>query len=328
LRKPAGVGIGRKPPVYLNPGDIVSVSVTGLGTLANRIASPQSLNPTAAQMQTVSHLRMNNNGKVPDASFLTSINNKPLYYKRFGRSASKPDIVFVHGLGGSTEMFLPLIQTLKLEQKYSMHLFDLEGHGLSPTSPLSKISIESFAEDLNGVFEHANVPSDAIIIAHSMGCLIAAQFASRHPSKFGKLVLIHPPLAPLNEFERQVMLARADTARNRGMITIADEAVCNEMSRETKTSNPLAVAAVRMLLLGQDPEGYAKACTAFADAERLILKKDKMAVAIVVGRDSSLEPSWSLINDGTPVHNLRSVEHWHILEDLQGVAAATKKFLD
>ncbi|WP_370161055.1 fumarylacetoacetate hydrolase family protein [Limimaricola soesokkakensis] len=35
---PAGVGIGHTPPKYLQRGDTVSVSITGLETLTNPIA--------------------------------------------------------------------------------------------------------------------------------------------------------------------------------------------------------------------------------------------------------------------------------------------------
>lgn len=35
---PAGVGIGRSPPVFLKPGDIVSISIRGIGTLTNPVA--------------------------------------------------------------------------------------------------------------------------------------------------------------------------------------------------------------------------------------------------------------------------------------------------
>lgn len=35
---PAGVGIGQDPPVYLQPGDRVSVTISGIGTLTNPVA--------------------------------------------------------------------------------------------------------------------------------------------------------------------------------------------------------------------------------------------------------------------------------------------------
>ncbi len=37
---PAGVGVYRKPPVFLKPGDTVSVTVEGIGTLTNPVVGP------------------------------------------------------------------------------------------------------------------------------------------------------------------------------------------------------------------------------------------------------------------------------------------------
>jgi 2-keto-4-pentenoate hydratase/2-oxohepta-3-ene-1,7-dioic acid hydratase in catechol pathway len=34
---PGGVGMARKPPVWLQPGDIVEVEIDGLGTLRNSV---------------------------------------------------------------------------------------------------------------------------------------------------------------------------------------------------------------------------------------------------------------------------------------------------
>ena len=36
---PGGVGDARKPPIYLEPGDVVEVSIDGLGTLTNQVAA-------------------------------------------------------------------------------------------------------------------------------------------------------------------------------------------------------------------------------------------------------------------------------------------------
>ena len=35
---PAGVGIGFKPPRFLRPGDVVSITIEPIGTLTNRVA--------------------------------------------------------------------------------------------------------------------------------------------------------------------------------------------------------------------------------------------------------------------------------------------------
>ena len=36
---PPGVGVGRKPPVFMKPGDVVEVEVEGIGKLSNTIAA-------------------------------------------------------------------------------------------------------------------------------------------------------------------------------------------------------------------------------------------------------------------------------------------------
>jgi 2-keto-4-pentenoate hydratase/2-oxohepta-3-ene-1,7-dioic acid hydratase in catechol pathway len=35
---PSGVGIFRKPPVWMKPGDVIEIELTGLGILRNPIA--------------------------------------------------------------------------------------------------------------------------------------------------------------------------------------------------------------------------------------------------------------------------------------------------
>ncbi|MFB8386893.1 fumarylacetoacetate hydrolase family protein [Microbacterium sp. NPDC055910] len=48
---PAGVGLARQPPAYLEPGDVVSVSIDGLGTLTNTVGPRHShATPAASNM--------------------------------------------------------------------------------------------------------------------------------------------------------------------------------------------------------------------------------------------------------------------------------------
>jgi pimeloyl-ACP methyl ester carboxylesterase len=120
--------------------------------------------------------------KSVDYTLLTQINGKLSNYKSFG-NVSDPPIVFVDGLGGSSEFYTPLIQSLDIVNSHSVHLLDLEGHEISPTAPLSRLSIESLAADVNGVFEATNITSRATKVAHSMGYLIVVQLALTHPDK-------------------------------------------------------------------------------------------------------------------------------------------------
>jgi alpha-beta hydrolase superfamily lysophospholipase len=220
--KPAGVGIGRKPPTYLKSGDEVEVSVTGLGSLSNRIGSPESFNPTIAVIQEMNKIP-SFNVKAVDSNGLTKINDKLLYYRQQGQ-ASAPNLVFVHGLGGTSDYWTPLVQAAQLDQSHNLHFFDLEGHGLSPTSPLSKLSIESFAGDVKGVFDHAN-NSGATLFAHSMGCLVAVRFVLDNPGLVSRLILVGPPPSPLPAAASTNSHARAHLVRTKGMSAVVDAIV-------------------------------------------------------------------------------------------------------
>lgn len=307
--------------------------MTGLGKLENRIADIQAVNATVKRIEQVSHIKPTNAAKSVSTTNLTMINNKPLHYRTLGQASASP-IVFVHGLGSTVDYWTPLIQTLGLEKMHPLHLFDLEGLGLSPTSPLSTLSIDSFAKDLNGVFEHANITSEATLVAHSMGCLIAANFALAHPDKISKLILVSPPPSPLPEAASKGSEQRAETARTKGMAAVVDAVATAGTSEKTKSSNPLALAAVRLSLLGQDPEGYAKACLALVGSalDTIAFEDIKSTTLIITGSEDKVSPpalceKYRQAMNAATVEVLDGVGHWHVFEDLRGVAQAVSSFL-
>ncbi|KAL5330450.1 hypothetical protein ACEPPN_003978 [Leptodophora sp. 'Broadleaf-Isolate-01'] len=328
---PAGVGFGQKPPVWLQPGDVVEVSVTGLGVLRNTISEPTATNQTIARVEKASHIPISNLDKTCGGVGLTEVNSKKLYYRQAG-DASKPPIIFIHGLGGSSEFYSPLITSLGLEKTSSLHLLDLEGHGLSPTSAKSTITIESYAEDVHGLAQYAKI-SRATVVAHSMGCLIALTLATKYPELVSKLVLLGPPPSPVPEVVRDGSVARADTVRKSGMVAVVDAVVTAGTSAKSKSDNPVGISAVRMSLLGQDPEGYAKGCTALAgSSEALPVSQIKAQTLIVTGEEDKVSPpqvceKYGQEIKGARVQVLPQVGHWHIFENLKGVSNAVGSFL-
>jgi len=328
---PAGVGFGQKPPVFLKPGDVVEISVTGLGVLKNTIAEPSTKNQVITRVKNHSHIPISNLNKSCGGVGLTSINSKHLYYRHTGIATGSP-IIFIHGLGGSSEFYTPLISSLGLEKTHSLHLLDLEGHGLSPTSAGSTISISSYASDFHALAQHSKI-SGATVIAHSMGCLIALTLATKYPILVSKLILLGPPPNPLPEAGQKGSIARAATVRSSGMAAVVDAVVTAGTSAKSKTDNPLGIAAARMSLLGQDPEGYAKGCTALAGAvEILPVQQIKAKTLIVTGDEDKVSPpqvceKYAAEIKGSKVEVLPQVGHWHIFEDVKGVSNGVGPFL-
>jgi pimeloyl-ACP methyl ester carboxylesterase len=225
-----------------------------------------------------------------------------------------------------------LITSLGLEKTHSLHLLDLEGHGLSPTSAASTISISSYAADFRALAQYANITGTAVI-AHSMGCLIALTLALKCPELVSNLVLLGPPPTPLPEAGQTGSIARAATVRNSGMAAVVDAVVATGTSAKSKIDNPIGVAAARMSLLGQDPEGYAKGCTALAGASEVLpVQQIKSRTLILTGDEDKVSPpqlceKYSTEIKGAKVHVLPQVGHWHVFEDVNGVSNAVAPFL-
>lgn len=328
---PAGVGIGKKPPVFLKAGDEVEVSVTGLGVLKNKIAEPQAKNQTISRVAKATHIPVANISKTLGGIGLTHVNSKQLYYRQLGNS-SRPPIIFIHGLGSSSEFYSPLISALGLHQTHSLHLLDLEGHGLSPTSAASELTIESYASDYAALAKQMKL-KEVTVIAHSMGCFVALTLALKYPELVSKLVLIGPAPNPLPTAGQNGARARAALVRSSGMAAVVDAVITAGTSEKSKTSNLIAIAALRLSLLGQDPEGYAKGCTALAGmSQALPVEKLKVPVLIVTGEEDKVSPphvceKYVSEISGATLHVLSQVGHWHNFEDYNGVAKAVGPFV-
>lgn len=262
---------------------------------------------------------------------LTTINSKPLSYQALG--SGQDNIVLVHGLGGTKDFFTPLSASLSTSSK--LHAYDFEGHGLSPTHPLNTITIPSLVADLSGIFSLAETTPNApaVLVGHSMGCLVAIQFALQHPELVRKLILIGAPPSPLPQPAVQTLLAAAAQARSGGMSAVANATVAKGLSEHSQTTNPLAATAVRLSLLGQDPEGYAKAASALANfTEPLALERLSVETLVISGGEDVISPPALGEEYVRRISNakavvLPNVGHWHVFEDPNGVAEALKGFL-
>lgn len=333
---PAGVGFGLSPPVFLKPGDVVEIAVTGLGTLRNKVVEATAHNHVTKSVQRETVIPTNNLSLTQGGLGLTELpNGKRLNAKVEGTGSEV--IVFIHGLGGSTSFFTPLVRKLGLEntEDWTNILFDLEGHGMSPSKATSKTSISSYVDDTRSLLTTLGVSKPVTIVAHSMGCLIALHLASQYPSLVKKLVLLGPPPAPLPAAAAEGCVKRAALVRAEGLKGVALAVTEAGTSRVTQSNRPLAFTAVQMSLLAQDPEGYAKGCTALAGAKDLhidLSQLGRIPSLLVTGSEDKVSSPDHVKRLGETMGNatveiLPDVGHWHVFEDIDGVASVVKKFL-
>ena len=221
------------------------------------------------------------------------------------------------------DYWTPLIHSPPV-QSWNSLLFDLEGHGLSPTNPLSKLSIASFAEDVKNLCSQSGLTS-VTLVAHSMGCLVAFKCAQENPSLVPKLILVGPPPNPLPDAAVQGSHSRAALVRDEGMNAVVDDVSSADTSNNTKSSNLVSLSAVRTSLLGQSSEGYAKACTALAEAPALDVSSVQAKTIIITGAEDKVSPPQvceaykQKMPNVVHVEVLQDVGHWHVFENPVGV---------
>ncbi|MEW6689886.1 MAG: alpha/beta hydrolase [Pseudomonadota bacterium] len=100
--------------------------------------------------------------------------------------AAKPTVVFVHGAGLDHSWW-------GLQSRYfgyhgcNVLALDLPGHGRSEGPPLA--SIPGMADWILKVLDTLQIKA-AAVVGHSMGALVALEFAARHPERAERIALI------------------------------------------------------------------------------------------------------------------------------------------
>ncbi|KAL2846490.1 hypothetical protein BJX68DRAFT_256396 [Aspergillus pseudodeflectus] len=338
---PHGVGVGHSPPLFLKPGDLVEVSVTGLGTLSNRIADITAPNPTLDLVRKKSHIPTYNLDRTWGGVGLTKLGPNHFIHVRdlpakIPTPKSERILVFIHGLGANLEYYQPLIEAGNLQETHRIILYDLDGHGLTPASASRTATLDTYAATLHQLLAARAITASTpvTLIGWSLGGLIAMLFTQRHPSLVKNLILLGPGPSPFPTPAVDVFTKRAALARSSGMSAsrIADDVAA---AATAKSATPLTVSAVRQFLLSTHPEGYAKGCIALARSVDVVIRVEalRMPVLIVAGSEDGISSvdlgrRYAEEMGNARVRVLEGVGHWHVVEDLPGTARAILGFLE
>ncbi len=106
-----------------------------------------------------------------------------------GSEGAPPTIVFIHGFGGWKEQWLPQMRCFS--QHSRVIALDLRGHGNSD-KPRSTYSTDELLRDVEIAIEKLSVGKPFVLVGHSFGAALVAQYAAEHPEQVEKVALISP----------------------------------------------------------------------------------------------------------------------------------------
>lgn len=199
-----------------------------------------------------------------------------------------PSFVLLHGLGSNAFSFRPLMEALAPARILA---WDAPGYGDSRPLDAAWPDAGDYARRLAGLTDPLGFPRFCLV-GHSLGCLVAARFALRHPERVAALVLVSPALGygtPSGEDLPEAVARRlsdldalgpAGFAEARAHRFVADPSAC-----------PDVVAAVREAMAAVRRPGYDHAIRLLAGG-RLLEDAAGIAVPVqvVCGRQDAITP--------------------------------------
>jgi esterase len=149
-----------------------------------------------------------------------------------------PKIVFLHGLLGSSRNWRSVCNSLS-EERHTFAL-DLRNHGKSFHS--EDMSIRDMANDLLRWLDEMSLQS-VVLCGHSLGGKVAMRFASDHPERMDKLVVVdiaprdYPPEHHVPTLEAMLALDLAKLSSRKEADEVLSKAIPNWAFRQFLLTN-------------------------------------------------------------------------------------------
>lgn len=101
-------------------------------------------------------------------------------------------VILLHGIGSSLGMWRPIAK--KLPADVRIVAVDLLGFGLSPKPSWGVYNARVQADSLATTLFSMKIVGPVVVVGHSLGSLVAIEFARRYPLMTKSMVIISPPL--------------------------------------------------------------------------------------------------------------------------------------
>jgi (E)-2-((N-methylformamido)methylene)succinate hydrolase len=182
------------------------------------------------------------------------------YASRAGEPAET--VVLIHGVGMNRSVWTPQVDALTTH--FQVLTYDMPGHGDSAL-PSAEPTLAEYAMQLAALLDALKIER-AHVVGHSMGALVALEFALTYPSRTSSVVALNAVYDRTPE-QREAVMARASTldagARDAGV----DATIARWFGVPVPAHLEAAARDVRTLLLTVNPEGYARTYRLFASSD-------------------------------------------------------------
>ena len=199
----------------------------------------------------------------PDPSIASKRSGKtgPTAYSVSGRGDA---VVLVHGVGMARDIWQPQVE--QLARRFQVVSYDMLGHGGSDLPP-EGVALAAYADQLRALLDHLEIER-ADVVGHSMGALVAIEFALAHPARTRSVAALNAVFQRSPE-QRAAIESRAALLETAGL----GETVAPTLERWFGDPVPAdlqnAAELTGRLLRSVNPLGYARTYGLFARSDRV-----------------------------------------------------------
>jgi pimeloyl-ACP methyl ester carboxylesterase len=178
------------------------------------------------------------------------------------RAGHGEPLVLIHGVGMNASIWTPQIEALRND--FDVVAYDMLGHGGS-SRPSADVKLLDYADQLRSVLDALRLDR-AHVVGHSMGALVALEFALAHSARVGSVAALNAVYCRTSE-QRAAVEQRA-AALNDGRGTVSpDGTIARWFGDPLPDGVRRAAETVRNLLEAVDPIGYARTYRLFATSD-------------------------------------------------------------
>jgi 3-oxoadipate enol-lactonase len=206
-----------------------------------------------------------------------------IHYRLDGTEGA-PALLLSNSLGTTLELWQPQLEPFG--RHFRLLRYDTRGHGGSAVTP-GPYTIDRLGRDALALLDALGL-AKAQVCGLSMGGMIGQWLAIHAPERVQRLALCNTSAqigAP------EVWNERIATVRAKGMAAIVPAVIDRWFTKPFQEREPQAVARIRDMLLGTDPEGYVACCAAVRDMDqREGLAQITAPTLVIAGRHDLATP--------------------------------------
>ncbi len=172
-------------------------------------------------------------------------------------------IVFIHGVGMQQDVWVP--QVLGFARDHTVITFDMLGHGRSPLPP-EAAALADYADQVKRLLDQLGLPR-AHIVGHSMGALVALEFALREPARCLSVSALNAVYCR-TPAQREAVMARVQRLQDGPTQDGIEPTLTRWFGDPIPPYLDTTAQLCRRLLAEVNPVGYARTYALFASSDR------------------------------------------------------------